>query len=264
MKGLGGLVDGSLLVILGILLGFVALTEGYVHFVGGRDGWVLSPSESYNHWAESTRFQINDTLVFSYQRGDSVLLVNETDYNTCNPSNPIQSLHGGYSVFMFDRSGQFYFISGIADRCYKGQKMIITVLALRNDMANLGHAASPFPSISLPPTGSILPPNAQPGGAFSPSSVGALAPPPVPGGGTGVSIAPAPISGGPIIGITPASAPTGAGIGIGPASGPAGPGGVTPAFPPNEPAPTDGDSAVSIGFSSILLGFEFVILYGVI
>lgn len=64
MKGFGGffMVGGFLYAILGILLGFVALTEGYVHFVGGRDGWVLSPSESYNHWAGNARFQVNDTL----------------------------------------------------------------------------------------------------------------------------------------------------------------------------------------------------------
>lgn len=61
--GGGGLVDGSLKAIVGILLlGFVALTEGNVHFVGGRDGWILSPSESYNHWTGNTRFQVNDTL----------------------------------------------------------------------------------------------------------------------------------------------------------------------------------------------------------
>jgi hypothetical protein len=62
MKGFGGLVGASLSSMLVLSLGLVALTEGYVHFVGGRDGWVLSPSESYNHWAGNTRFQVNDTL----------------------------------------------------------------------------------------------------------------------------------------------------------------------------------------------------------
>jgi len=30
--------------------------------VGGRDGWVVKPSEDYNHWAQRSRFQVNDTL----------------------------------------------------------------------------------------------------------------------------------------------------------------------------------------------------------
>ena len=30
--------------------------------VGGKDGWVINPSESYNHWAERNRFQVNDSL----------------------------------------------------------------------------------------------------------------------------------------------------------------------------------------------------------
>ncbi|KAK8537821.1 hypothetical protein V6N13_096376 [Hibiscus sabdariffa] len=29
---------------------------------GGRDGWVVNPSENYNHWVERMRFQVNDTL----------------------------------------------------------------------------------------------------------------------------------------------------------------------------------------------------------
>jgi hypothetical protein len=31
-------------------------------YVGGNDGWVINPSESYNHWAERNRFQVNDSL----------------------------------------------------------------------------------------------------------------------------------------------------------------------------------------------------------
>lgn len=30
--------------------------------VGGKDGWVLKPSDYYNHWAQRNRFQVNDTL----------------------------------------------------------------------------------------------------------------------------------------------------------------------------------------------------------
>lgn len=30
--------------------------------VGDKDGWVVKPSEDYNHWAQRNRFQVNDTL----------------------------------------------------------------------------------------------------------------------------------------------------------------------------------------------------------
>ena len=48
-----------------LLLVFTAMassSEAYVFYAGGHDGWVVDPAESYNHWAERNRFQINDTI----------------------------------------------------------------------------------------------------------------------------------------------------------------------------------------------------------
>jgi len=45
-----------------ILMGFLSTSQAYNFFVGGKDGWVLHPSEKYNHWAERNRFRVNDTL----------------------------------------------------------------------------------------------------------------------------------------------------------------------------------------------------------
>lgn len=51
----------TLLVIL--MLGLASSSsQAYKFIVGGKDGWVLSPSENFNHWAERHRFQVNDTL----------------------------------------------------------------------------------------------------------------------------------------------------------------------------------------------------------
>lgn len=47
------------------VLGLVAVfssSEAYVFYAGGRDGWVVDPAESFNHWAERNRFQVNDTI----------------------------------------------------------------------------------------------------------------------------------------------------------------------------------------------------------
>lgn len=34
----------------------------HTFYVGGESGWVLNPSEPYNHWAERNHFQVNDTI----------------------------------------------------------------------------------------------------------------------------------------------------------------------------------------------------------
>ncbi|KAL0798343.1 hypothetical protein Bca101_053518 [Brassica carinata] len=52
----------------------LGLSNGYKFYVGGKDGWVLTPSEDYSHWSHRNRFQVNDTLYFKYTKGkDSVL-----------------------------------------------------------------------------------------------------------------------------------------------------------------------------------------------
>ena len=50
----------SLLVL--VFTAMASSSEAYVFYAGGHDGWVVDPAESYNHWAERNRFQINDTI----------------------------------------------------------------------------------------------------------------------------------------------------------------------------------------------------------
>lgn len=64
---------------------------------------------------------------FKYQK-DSVLVVSSADYLKCNTSNPISKFEDGNTIFEFDRSGFFYFISGQPDHCKSGQKLIIRVM----------------------------------------------------------------------------------------------------------------------------------------
>ncbi|KAL5227856.1 hypothetical protein ABZP36_016121 [Zizania latifolia] len=119
------------------LAAVVSSSEAYVFYAGGRDGWVVDPAESYNHWAERNRFQVNDTIVFMHddEVSSSVLQVTEPDFDACSTSNPVRQLENdvaaGRSVFRFDRSGHFFFVSGDDDRCQKGQKLYIIVMAVR-------------------------------------------------------------------------------------------------------------------------------------
>ncbi|KAL2476357.1 early nodulin-like protein 1 [Abeliophyllum distichum] len=144
---------------------FTCSSYGYQFSVGGRDGWVLNPSESYSHWAQRLRFQVNDTLLFKYKKGvESVLEVNKDDFDNCNTSNPKVKLEDGNSIFKFDRSGPFYFITANKSNCDKGQKIIIVVLAVRTPPSakTPPHAPTPTahaPASSSPPKGSPLPPS---------------------------------------------------------------------------------------------------------
>ncbi|KAL2496421.1 early nodulin-like protein 2 [Forsythia ovata] len=98
-------------------------------------------------------------LLFKYKKGvDSVLEVNKDDFDNCNTSNPKVKLEDGNSIFKFDRSGPFYFITANKANCDKGQKIIIVVLAVRTPP----HAPTPTahaPASSSPPKGSSLPPS---------------------------------------------------------------------------------------------------------
>jgi len=60
-----------------------------------------------------------------------VLLVTKENYNTCNIKDPIRTLSEGNSEYKFERSGPHYFISGDAEHCKQGQKLIVVVLAVR-------------------------------------------------------------------------------------------------------------------------------------
>ncbi|KAL2495959.1 Early nodulin-like protein 2 [Forsythia ovata] len=106
------------------------LVNSYRFEVGDERGWTKPTGkdpESYNQWAGRNRFHIGDTVYFKYQN-DSVLVVTSADYLNCNTSNPISKFEDGETVFQFDRSGFFYFISGQPDHCKAGQKIIIRVM----------------------------------------------------------------------------------------------------------------------------------------
>ncbi|CAM0880274.1 unnamed protein product [Alopecurus aequalis] len=151
--------------------------------VGGRTGWTTNTAEPFNHWAERNRFQVNDTLVFRYSApGDAVLVVSQSHYDACNTTDPFLRLDGGNSVFGLANSGPYFFISGNASRCQAGQRLIVVVLAVRNNGKDRGSGATPSPPSSTPP------PVPAPGSAASPPAAGnssstspspALAPPPV-------------------------------------------------------------------------------------
>ncbi|KAK4439693.1 Early nodulin-like protein 3 [Sesamum alatum] len=106
------------------------VVAGFQFEVGEERGWrepTGKEPETYNEWAAKNRFRIGDTVYFKYQK-DSVLVVSSDDYLACNTSNPISKFEDGSTVFQFDRSGLFYFISGEPGHCRSGQRLIIRVM----------------------------------------------------------------------------------------------------------------------------------------
>lgn len=53
-------------VVVVVLIGFMSCSCASIFDVGGVDGWVQNPSETYTHWAMRNRFQISDTLGMSF------------------------------------------------------------------------------------------------------------------------------------------------------------------------------------------------------
>ncbi|KAF7822972.1 early nodulin-like protein 2 [Senna tora] len=159
-------------------------SEAHKFNVGGKDGWVGSkPSDYYNHWAQKYRFHVNDTLYFKYKKGsDSVLVVNKEDYNSCTTTSPLQKMDGGDSSFRFNGSGPFYFISGTADHCVKGQRLIVVVMAARGTPPPPPPVAA-APQPSSPAAKSPAPSAGSPGsGSPQPSQEDDAAPAPAPSG----------------------------------------------------------------------------------
>ncbi|XP_008803702.3 early nodulin-like protein 3 [Phoenix dactylifera] len=136
----------STLLSLALLL-IVSSSEAKDFLVGGdTEAWKIpsSKSETLNRWAEAHRFQVGDSLVWKYDgTKDSVLEVRREDYLSCNTSSPIAEHKDGNTTVSLPRSGPYYFISGAAGACEKGEKMIVVVMSKRQRWSG---GISPAPS----------------------------------------------------------------------------------------------------------------------
>ncbi|KAF6141246.1 hypothetical protein GIB67_024330 [Kingdonia uniflora] len=135
--------------------------------VGEDKSWVVPTSskneQAYNDWASKQRFQVDDTVHFKYQK-DSVLVVTESEYEKCRSAHPLFFSNNGDTVFKFDEPGLFYFISGVAGHCERGQKMIIKVLepekaappANQNETTDSSSASTVHSAIAVFPVAGII------------------------------------------------------------------------------------------------------------
>ncbi|XP_057450497.1 early nodulin-like protein 9 [Lotus japonicus] len=183
------------------LLVLVHKCNAYEFVVGGQKGWSVPSDPStnpYNQWAEKSRFQIGDSLVFNYPSGqDSVIQVNSQDFASCNSGTNSDKFSDGHTVIKLSQSGPHYFISGNKDNCLKNEKIVVIVLADRtNKNSNTNQtstASSPSPSPSVSRESSPpVPAPVQPGVLPSPPPAGTIETPPPSQQGAATSPPPAP------------------------------------------------------------------------
>ncbi|KAG8074874.1 hypothetical protein GUJ93_ZPchr0006g44747 [Zizania palustris] len=135
--------------------------------VGGGRGWSVpdANAEPYNSWAGRMRFQIGDQLLFVYPKEtDAVLVVDQGAYDACNTSAFAGRFDDGSTVFTFDRSGPFFFISGSEANCRAGEKLVVVVMADRSGSHTPpAPPLTPMPSpASSPPSPAMMPPSLAP------------------------------------------------------------------------------------------------------
>ncbi|KAJ0501134.1 putative Phytocyanin domain, cupredoxin [Helianthus annuus] len=128
------------------LLLLIQNNDAYEFLVGGSGDWSLA-STNYNQWAEKSRFQIGDTVLFKYEaEKDSVVEVSKDDYNNCNAASPIAKYSDGHSMVKLNQSGPHYFISGLVENCKNNEKVVIVVMADRSKHHQSPPSSPPSPA----------------------------------------------------------------------------------------------------------------------
>ncbi|KAE9600699.1 hypothetical protein Lal_00045921 [Lupinus albus] len=73
-------------------------------------GW--DTSSYLQTWASSLTFSVGDNLIFQYPPNHNGIEVSKADYDSCQPSNPIQSYNDDATTIPLTLAGKRYFIVG--------------------------------------------------------------------------------------------------------------------------------------------------------
>lgn len=84
--------------------------------------------------------------MFEY-KNDSVVMVSKRGYYHCNETSHVSSSKDGNTVFLLDKPGLYYYVSGDAEHCKKGQRLMVEVIG--TPLPLLVPAPSPQPSTAV-------------------------------------------------------------------------------------------------------------------
>ena len=153
--------------------------------VGDSDGW-RAPAENdpgfYETCASKIQFLVGDSIcqyrcptslnlshnihlfghwccinfpfrsVFEY-KNDSVVKVSKRGYYHCNETKQGSTFREGSTVFLLDKPGFYYFVSGDLEHCRKGQRLMVEVVGVPLPLVP---SPSPLPSAAVSSTISSL------------------------------------------------------------------------------------------------------------
>ena len=108
-----------------------------------------------------------------------MLQVTQTNYLTCNTSQPIRTLlpNDGNRSIVLDHSGPFFFISGASDRCKQKEKLLVVVISTHGGRSSASPPLSPHVVPSRPPVPAPAPATLIMMGTPAPSHSPEAAPP---------------------------------------------------------------------------------------
>ncbi|KAI5427717.1 blue copper protein [Lathyrus oleraceus] len=136
----------------------MAVAKDFV--VGDEKGWTVGVD--YQVWAANKLFHLGDTLTFKYVAGkDSVVRVNGSDFQSCSVPWAAPVLGSGHDTVVLTTYGRRWYISGFANHCKNGQKLLITVVPSQQ----LPWSPVPSPSASPSPSPTPAPEAAPPSNA---------------------------------------------------------------------------------------------------
>ncbi|KAI3814629.1 hypothetical protein L1987_14270 [Smallanthus sonchifolius] len=109
---------------------FHVTLAGEVYVVGGDFGWnVPSNPKFYTLWSLRKRFKITDVLWFNFTSTgkDSVAVVKEEAYHSCDIKDPVRLIPGGPDRYTLMTPGSHFLICTKLNHCKLGQKFIANV-----------------------------------------------------------------------------------------------------------------------------------------
>lgn len=118
------------------------------HVVGGSYGWRVPPNHRFfQEWAKPRTFGAGDRLIFPYRISlHNVLQVSKKDYDHCTQEEMIAQYPDGPTLVSLNKTGDYYYYSGIGLQCEAGQKLHITVV---DGVGSSGMPGTPIPRTTV-------------------------------------------------------------------------------------------------------------------